>query len=252
MWRLDDHSVEPDPTILSKQLTGLSYNGAYIATAVRHSESTITITNSLSQTPSQFIDTGFAILGLALTGNSLLVFGSEKVVAWLLTEEGVVEGVFGNRRADHSDSIWTALLTPESPFISKRLGRSLMFNLMFSAKHQIGFIKCEEKGVICTYHTGNGELRDYPTHCDLHDFHRVDMLRGNHHLRHRPHVAEDSPSWPVSRATLREGWVKDSGGRHRFWLPVEWRISLHDEGWCHDITTLDFRILGKELVVIKF
>ena len=42
---------------------------------------------------------------MGLTGNVLLVVGSEIVVAWLLTKEGIVNGVSGNRRAGRGDSI---------------------------------------------------------------------------------------------------------------------------------------------------
>ena len=54
--------------------------------------------------PSQFIDTGLEILAIVLTGNVLLVRDSNIVVAWLLTEEGVLGGTFGERRMDRSDS----------------------------------------------------------------------------------------------------------------------------------------------------
>jgi len=52
---------------------------------------TVTILRSTpAQTPPQFIDTDVAIDKLVLTDNVLLVGGSGKVVAWLLTEEGLV------------------------------------------------------------------------------------------------------------------------------------------------------------------
>ena len=41
-----------------------------------------------------------------LTGNVLLVKGPDAVVAWLLTEDGVVGGIFGDRRADRNGSSW--------------------------------------------------------------------------------------------------------------------------------------------------
>ena len=32
--------------------------------------------------------------------------GPDAVVGWLLTEDGVVDGIFGDRRADRNDSLW--------------------------------------------------------------------------------------------------------------------------------------------------
>jgi hypothetical protein len=91
----------------SKLKDAFSPNGAYIATAYQ-GESTITITNLHSPypSPSQFIDTDLEILAMVLTGNVLLVKGADKFVAWLLTEEGVVDGIIGNTRADCNDSLW--------------------------------------------------------------------------------------------------------------------------------------------------
>ena len=60
-----------------------------------HGGTTIAITNLLSQSPPQFIDTGVEpIDGLALTGNVLLVIAEDfqDITAWKLTEEGVVVG----------------------------------------------------------------------------------------------------------------------------------------------------------------
>lgn len=239
VWRLDAPPVAPSPAVPSERLTGLSYNGTYMATAVRRSEGTVTITNFLSQHPSQFIDTGVAISGLALTGNVLLVIGSGKVMAWLLTEEGVVEGILNNRRADAGDSVWALSVEPRG------------FKPKFSAKHQIGAIISRGGRTLRTYHTGTGrDLKSHPLPWDGEC--QVDTLQGSHHLR----VHEEDPppgnNWLVSRAVLQEGWVKGPEGRHRLWLPVEWRISLDNERWCHDITTLHFKIPGNELVIIKF
>jgi hypothetical protein len=93
-----------------------SPHGTFIATAYFWGN-TITITNLHSQNPfpSQFIDTDLEISAMVLTGNVLLVKGSDKIVAWLLTEEGVVDGIFGNTRADCNDSLWE---------ISPKAGRS--------------------------------------------------------------------------------------------------------------------------------
>ena len=116
VWRL--HDPPTNPKKIPQHIT-IPRSGRRIATA-RQSENTITILDLHSQAPPQFIDTGVVMVGLAITGNVLLVEGPGKVVAWLLTEEGTVDGVLDNERAGPSDSIWTTSLTDSSPF--QRLG----------------------------------------------------------------------------------------------------------------------------------
>jgi len=117
-------------------------SGTYIVTA-HHGESVITITSLCSQTPSpssQFIDTGLKIFGIVLTGNVLLVKGAGMVVAWLLTEEGAVGGIFGERRVGRSDSLWDVQYQAAHPSLLRRRhlkssdndenGDSLQFSVM--------------------------------------------------------------------------------------------------------------------------
>ena len=92
------------PEIRCQQYVGLSRSGARVATA-HETESTVTTTDILAQTPPQIIDTDVAIEGVILTGNVLLVAGSGRVVAWLLKEEGLVDGVTGDRTVGYGDSI---------------------------------------------------------------------------------------------------------------------------------------------------
>jgi len=203
------------------------------------------------------------ISGLALTGNVLLVQGSGKVVAWLLTEGGGVDGIFGNRRADCGDSIWV---------VQKPLQVTL------SAKDHTAFITCTGEDTVTPrratlrsaakdpttttskekpphiYNTETGKVLKHSKQPINNQETHVDMLQGSHNL-HYHCVKEATPSkndWPVSEAALQEGWVKDPECRHKLWLPVEWRVSLHDMDWCHVITTLQFRVSGNELIIIKF
>ena len=104
VWHLDD--LPTAPVTDRERHIAFSPHGTYVVNANRW-ECTVTTTNLHSQTPPQFIDTGTPILGLALTGNVLLVVDSETIVAWRLTEGGLVDGVSGNRRASRGDSIWT-------------------------------------------------------------------------------------------------------------------------------------------------
>ena len=227
-----------------KRHTIFSPRGTYIIDAHRQ-ESTITITNLLSQSPPQFIDTDTTISGLALTGNILLVISSEKIVAWRLTEEGAVEGVFGKRRAGHGDSIWT--ISPMRGIISPE----------FVVRGQVGFITLN--GVLTrAYHTGTGEgFECIPGPIQFPDFtdrwyNLEDTSRGRYHLHyHEPGLCDSPPedTRPISRATLQKGWVDGPEGKYWLWLPVEWRMA--DVKWFYDAMTLQFEFPGGELIVVS-
>jgi hypothetical protein len=109
-------AVESTTSVHSQCYDAFSPHGTFVATAY-HGGNTITITNLNPQIPfpSQFIETDLEISAIFLTGNVLLVTGSGKIVAWLLTEEGVVDGIIGNTRADHNDSLWE--ISPEAPMV---------------------------------------------------------------------------------------------------------------------------------------
>lgn len=196
---------------------------------------------------------------MVLTGKVLLVKGPDTVVAWLLTEEGVVDGIFGNTRADRNDSLWDISLRAHAARWARLLGRGGgddNGHLEFSVEDEIAAIKLNGY-VIRVYHTETGEILEsagaprrlrstwYRFHnrqqdeCDL--YHR--SLCKQHRLPER--------DWPVSEATLQEGWVKDREGKHRLWLHARWRSAGNDVDWLYNTTTLR---LGNssELVIVKF
>jgi len=227
-----------------QQYVGLSRSGTRVATAHKL-ESTVTTIDLLAQTPSQSIDTGVEIEGLVLTGNVLLVAGSGKLIAWLLTDEGLVGGVIGGGRAGHSDSIWTIALPQWDPSW-----------WIFLVEGQLGVIKSDGDS-LHVYHTETGEVlhpvqapRDFSSRW----YHFNEPLWGQHYLRYHNLPQCDTPpedSWQTSRATLQQGWVKDAEGKHRLWVPVEWRVDWDPADWRHDVTT-QFSYLGGRPVLIKF
>ena len=237
VWRLLPATLKTD----RRQFSGLSRSGNCIATANRR-ERIITITDLRSQVPPRFIDVDGAIEGLVIAGNVLLVVGSEMVVAWLLTEEGLVDGVFSGRRATRSDSIWAAPLSQWGTF---------------SVEGQVGVIKSEGNPLII-YHTGTGEALQpvhVPRNFGSRWYRLTSALCGRDYLLihnlPQPETPPELGGWQVSQDVLREGWVKDSRGRKRLWVPVEWRNSWDSADWRHDVTT-QFGIFGGEPVIIKF
>jgi len=243
VWRL--HEPPTSSGTHRRQHVGISRSWTHIATA-HDLENTITITDLLGQNPPQFIDTDVEIEGLVITGNVLLVAGSGQLIAWLLAEDGVVGGVIGDKRVDRGDSIW-AVSKPSST-------RGTWW--FFRVEGQVGSIALPG-GADYTYHTETGDVLDAtPT---LLDFRHVpytlrSLYNGrNYHSFHNLRQCDipSGDSWKTSEATLREGWVKDSEGRHRFWVPAEWRAGWNLEDWRHDVTT-QFSYLGGRPVVIKF
>ena len=232
------------PTVIKtphqQEYVGISRSGTRIATA-RKMEITVTITNILAQPRSQSIDTDMEIEGLVLTGNVLLVASAKQLVAWLLTDEGLVDGVIGDREVGRGDSIWT---------------RRFQHDCMFRVEGQVGVIKIDGN-VLHVYCTYTGEVL-HPTQahqdfCGYWD--RLDDLHlGRSYLRFRNLSQYNIPfedRRKTSRATLQEGWIKDAEGKHRLWIPVEWRTDWDPEDWLHDVM-IQFSRLGGRPVLIKF
>ena len=242
VWRLDDPPISPEAC--RQEYTGLSRSGNHLITA-NESEEIVTITNIHTQVPSQLIDTGLKIRGLVVTNSVLLVTGSETTVAWLLTGEGVVDGVDGGRRADRSDSIWTIQL----PF-----GRKPEFKL----KEQVGAIK-RGKDICVLFNTETGEVLQ-PDQAPKRFGHSWNLFGqtfcGRDYLRfHNPPRPSASPkgSQTTLPVTLSEGWVEDYNRRRRLWMPVEWRAS----GWDHNAdwrqgVMIHFDTWGDKPAIVKF
>jgi len=214
------------------------------------------ITNLCSQDPflSQSIDTDLEISAIVLTGNVLLVKGSDTVVAWLLTEEGVVDGIVGNTRADHNDSLWNVSLQAHSNFWARLLQKEDHANVLeFMVEDETAAIT-HNGDTIHVYNTRTGEILelDRAPICTGYQFdhQRWDGCNLYHRGSHK-HYAPLSCDWPVSQTTLQEGWVKDPEGKHRLWLYPHWRSSQNDVDWLYNVTALRLRT-SSELIIIKF
>ena len=245
VWRLDGPPIVIHPGS-SPLFAVISPCGTYIA-AWRWTGSTITITNLHSQTPPQFIDPGMKINMVTLTGNILLVqkypsTDTAELVAWRLTEEGVVDSIFANRRAGRSDSIWTVSVTDD---------------LRFSVEDQIVVVN-RNSNIIHVYHIGTGEVIEptqAPPHAHDPQYNLWEMAGGRHYPHYCELEAHDTHSeddQPIPFTISQEGrWIKDPEGKHRLWIPVEWRTSSYKFGWFPDIATLRFNRAGGT-VIIKF
>ena len=185
---------------------------------------------------------------MAITNNVLLVAISEKVVGWLLTEEGRVSNVAENKMADHRDSIWTTT----SPY---RRPKSLCFRVggkvgMIGPGYVTPFIYDIETGDVPD-RAHEPRTSGFPWL----SFYATSDCQEYHYLRHHGTPRYDLPlkdSWLAPCTTAgNAGWVVDPEGRHRLWLPVEWRAPWDPKNCHHDITTLFTRI-GDQPVAIKF
>ena len=250
-------AAEPVTTARTIPRDAYSPRGSYIATT-HNGENAITITDLHSQnpSPSQFIDTDFEISTMVLTGNVLLVKGSDTVVAWLLTEDGVVDGVFDDRRADRDDSLWDMSLRAHANVWTRLLQREGGGDgndvLEFSVEGEIAAITHNGR-IIRVYHTRTGEAVEpdkapLGTRYRFHNPRRDDCDLYLRDLRkHREPLESD---WHVSQTTLREGWVRDPEGKRRLWLRASWRSAGNDVDWLENVTTLRLKN-SSELVVVK-
>ena len=252
-------TMESAITINTQPLDAFSPNGAYIATT-HYQENIIRITNLHSKNPStsQLINAGFEILAIVLTGNVLLVKGSNTLVAWLLTEEGVVDGIHDNRRANHNNCLWEISVQAHASFWTRLLQREGSDNdthnvLGFSVEGEIAAISCDER-TIHVYHTKTGEIlpMDKKPLSTGYCFHHPlrDECNNYHRTLHKHHQPLEC-DWPVSQTALQGGWVKDLKGKHRLWLHPHWRSSQNDVDWFNDTTTLRLRNRSL-LVLVKF
>ena len=254
---------DPVATTHSQLLDAFSPNGTYIATA-HHQQSTVMITNLYPQnpSPSQFIDTGLEISAMVLTGNVLLVKGSDTIMAWLLTEDGVVDGIVGNTRADCNDSLWEISPQDKNPNLWARLQKRQGSNydddryLKFSVRDEIAAVK-HNGHVIHTFNTRTGEILEsanVPQHveCTWYRFHNphIDECNLYHHNLNK-HNKTPKCDWPVSQTTLQEGWVKDPEGKCQLWLRANWRSAGNGVDWFNKVTTLRLKN-SSELVIAKF
>jgi len=262
--------VKPTAPAHSVPRDAYSPHGTYIATT-RRGERAITITDLRLQNPSlsQFIDTDFDISEIVLTGNVLLVKGSDTVVAWLLTEEGVVSGIFDSRRADRSDSLWD--MSPEDPtadlrdrnpnfwgrLLQRDRGKRDSYDRMeFSVEDGIAAVGILTGHDIRIYNTGTGEIQPEKTPLHhlrtwyrFHNTHGDDCDRYHRDLRKNHGPLEHD--WPVSHDALRGGWVKDPEGKHRLWLHARWRSAGNNVDWLDRVTTMRLKN-ASELVIVKF
>jgi len=229
VWRLDGPSSVAHPD-RDRTVSALSDCGTYVATSHR-GRTTVTITNLLSEAPSQFVDTGMKVSGLALTGNVLLVtnYETETVTAWRLTGEGVLDGPPGDGRADPCSSIWTISVP--------KFKCSDIF-----IEGPTAVIK-QDEDVIHSYHTGTGEAlgpaQAPPTSSD--NKYSLWVLMSDQHniLRLGYQNSRSKEGRPVPVSTLEERWMKDAEGRHRLWIPPAWRLRTCD-CWLHNSTVLWF------------
>jgi len=242
IWHLDSPPITPTATSIP-QLDIFSRSGTLIATA-SYLENTITITNCLSQPPSQFIDTGTRITGFGITGNVLLVQSYGVVTAWLLTEDAFVHDVLG-RRAGRGDSIWTLPVSAR-----------LRTNLKFTVDGETGVVKYGTN--LHVYNSRTGEVLDSAQ--ELPRF-GGSWYSFNDNLQvqddHCSGLGQDLPpkyKWKRSDTTWcwKDGWLKDSQGKCLLWLPSDWRVDWRSNmEWFPDISTIKFKSHDGKPTMIK-
>ena len=222
------------------QVAALSHSGSHITVAPSF-ESTITLIYPQSQRSSQLVCAGVEIEGLFITGSVLLVLGSYKVVAFLLTEDGLLGDAVDGRRTNY-DPVWEISVSS----MKGELGVEGTF----------GEIRLDEETLL-RYHTATGEI--LPPEMNIPTFRRhvrIFQLSSGTCSRDPFQPEDDDPtgpdryfSWPL----LRGGWVDDPKGGHRLWLDVGLRLWRPDD-W-HPESATRFSFIGEDRsrpLIIKF
>ena len=243
VWRLDDLPAVPSDSRTERQYAQLARSGNYLL--VYHPGKGIISTVEVhSKPPRQTIDPGVTVDALVVINNVLLAKGGGEVIAWLLTEEGCVDGVTRGRAGD-KDRIWDMGLL------------RLLSDLTCKVEGQFGVIECGVRAPL-VFDTTSGKILQHTTQAlqffgDPPNLLRPALCgRDYSHLYH-PSQRNTPPEdvWQTSETTLREGWVKDPEGRHKLWIPVEWRAIWDLADWCHDIK-IQFSTLRGGSIVVKF
>ncbi|KAF9789294.1 hypothetical protein BJ322DRAFT_1105154 [Thelephora terrestris] len=203
------HTANSPVAPQSQPLDAFSPNGTFIATA-HHGSNTIKITNLSCQIPtlSQFIDTELEISAMVLTGKMLLVKGSDKIVAWLLTEAGPVDGIKGNTSADKNDSLWEILLPLQAPDAIHGTSRDEK-TPRFYVKEEIAAISMYGF-VIHAYHIETGDVIKPTEASKLSKFkwYYLDNNQKNGCIKYYhdlyKHQGAPDYDWPISQATLQQ------------------------------------------------
>lgn len=229
----------------TKQYGEFSTNGTYVVTASCY-EQIITVTN-LYDHFSQVIDTTFPICGLALTGNIILVEGSNEIVGWRLTAEGMVDKVSNDGEETYENSIWTK--TVSGAFAK------------FQVEGHIGVVELSKEDHFY-YNTETGEELEsilidlHPSSTSWKNLEGGLDFGDQHSSSYQDFIIyddlpEDDP--PISMPWYQGGWIKYSEGehQHRFWLPTHWRPDWHEGHW-HDNSRAIRLVTASGLVIIKF
>ena len=260
-------AIDP-PTKSANHYDDFSTNGTYMV-ATPEFGSTVTITN-LDRNSSQLLDTRFRVGGLALTGNILLVGGTDKFVVWRLTAEGMIDGIFDSRREGNDGRLWTKMLDgsdvwvgttdcgigvielskgPTGPpkdhiFFDTETGKELE-SMPFNA---IKFNQPQHRKYICG---GSNPDRFDRQARPMYSLSNRKFLEHDTLSARYNNPLDDSPQVPVP--WYREGWVKFPEGehRHRFWLPAHWRPHWKDARWFDGSMVLRLET-DSGLVIIKF
>ena len=238
VWRLED--LPAFPATHRTQHGGLTRSG-HIATTDK-SGRTITITNPHSETPSQVVSGGKR--GFVIIGNILLAEVSDEVFAWLLTGEGAVSGLPGDRPADYRDRLWAVSLS--------QLGAG---SRLFSVEGQVVVVD-PGTGSPFSFDAETGKIlpTSRPRGTSSTQYHLNDVFRGRHYLYFQATFQNNAPlegGRRTSQISLRESWVRDQEGECRLWMPVEWRTSWDPIDWCPDVAT-QFTIVGGKPIIVKF
>ena len=222
-----------------------------LAVAARREDSMATVLDLKSGNPRLIIDTGMAIYGLWVTGNTITVFDGERIVTWELS---VGDEVL-NPRATISDSVWTITLGHPAPpsghehitvishdfnYIVTLWQDDGVHNLsiydMPTGNHLIGttaeyaqMLWITPNGCEVGFLTWEGHMGGWKIVKDG----KSNNVIGLEHFPENTHLPGRYP-WESSHGynITDDGWIFNSGEKRVIWLPHHWRkLNKPDQRW---------------------
>ena len=274
LWYTTDSTTTPSPPTQSFQPTeyfilGFSPGGSF-AVAARLMDNTAIVLHLKPSFTQLIIDTGMEIFGLAVTGNTVIVVGNEKIITWKLPAGDHLH----NTSVNVTDSIQTIMLNrPRSLRLLHMYSASISpdFNYVAIAEKTVGGEETEHLNIyrVSTgdHHAGTFSQGSMPWF-DPNGYgvwcHSVYggvegwAIVGDGIFKPANLERLDPAKGPLGGFPWRssygyqitdDGWILSPSGKRLLWLPHHWRSDKRHRTWCGQFLGLSHHELPEVIIL---
>ena len=257
LWRTTSFTVPPSNTLTrAPQHTGnflLDFSPDGTLVVVSTGDSVVTVLNLMSGVPQLTIDTGMVVYYLRVIGNTVVVIGTQEVIAWdLPTGDCVPDATMSLEdsawRTDLSgqqlDQVLTATISSDFRYIAFATS-----NYPDDFDHHLSIYSASTGECLGHGNTEGSTLWFFPNGCDVwcssgreaevwrvDDERKVLELQGTVDVEHPP---EGYP-WTSSRGyrVTDDRWILDPDGKRLLMLPAPWQSDELNRVWKGKLLTL--------------